>query len=208
MKIKNYILLCFFFLFFSCGAEDDEGEYFKFTQEDYTYIPTVYKEEGKIRNYINQHNDTIKIRNGSYSLEKKFAGGIINAPIPSYHYDELRISLDLLSVKPVNYIQVEIWKRTVDTLGYTVKTPGYNPNVRASFVFYAPESMQHFTQLTTAIKTYNDVLELKASDRFFGNDSYFTLADNATFHTIYYSLKHGIIGFDDTKNNLNYRLKD
>lgn len=210
MRTATHILLCLFLLFCACGKEDEEN-YHKFTQDDYNYIPTVYKEVGKVRHYINQHNDTIKIRSGSYALEKVFSSSVFFGEQLSY-YDELWIRLDFLNiinaVAACRYVYIEIFKQYDGTLVYEIPIPGSNPCGRAPFTHYMPHNKQDLTELTVGTKTYNDVWELKISDKSYHSDSYFTLADNVTLHTVYYSLKYGIIGFDDTKNNLTYRLKE
>jgi len=210
MRTPTHLLLCLFLLFCSCGKEDEEN-YHKFTQDDYNYIPTVYKEEGKVRNYINQHNDTIKIRSGSYTLEKAHSSDIFFGG-QLYYYDRLWIRLDFLNIinadATCRYVYIKIFKQYDSALVYEIPIPGSNPCGRAPFEYVMPYNKKDLKVLTVGTKTYNDVWELKISDKSYHSDSYFTLADNVTLHTVYYSLKHGIIGFDDTKKNLTYRLKE
>ena len=210
MKIKNYILFCFLFLFYCCvGLEDDEGEYFKFTQDDYNYIPTVYKEVGKVRHYVNQHNDTIKIENRSYTPEKRSAGGYFFGGTGSmfYYYDELCIKLRLIDFTPIKYINFEVFKRANTSLINSINIPT-GRFCKAYYGWKIPEDKQVLTELTINNKTYKDVAILFEEPKEFNDGCYFFIADTVTPDKVYYSLKHGIIGFDDTKNNLIYRLKE
>jgi hypothetical protein len=206
MRTATHTLLCLFLLFCACGKEDEEN-YHKFTQDDYNYIPTVYKEVGEVRHYINQHNDTIKIRGGSYFKDK-----LPTSPLYGhfYYYDKLWITLHLLGYSPTKYMSIEIFKDANNSLVHIVQI-SKSESCRGSWhEYYMPSDKQELTEMTLNTKVYKNVAvlsgELLENQR--DDYCYFFIADTVTPDKVYYSLKYGIIGFDDTKNNLTYRLKE
>src|SRR6056300_459612 len=213
MRTPTHILLCLFLLFCSCGKEDEEN-YHKFTQDDYAYIPTVYKQEGKVRNYINQHNDTIKIRSGSYRLEKKFYNTLANIWThgnsgPSHYYDYLEVKIGFTDFKPTRYMSIVIFKNQ-SSLTFQNNIPGGGKLCWGSINQWAmPEDKQYLTELSINTTTYKDVMAFASEPKNQDDKGcYYLIADTVTPDKVYYSLKYGIIGFDDTKNNLSYRLKE
>ena len=204
MRTPTHILLCLFLLFCSCGKEDEEN-YHKFTQDDYNYIPTVYKEEGKVRHFINQHNDTIKIENRSYFMLEKTPGGSFTGVF--FYNDELRIKLRLLDFTPVKYINFEIFKKANGSLISIINIPK-SEFCESYYRWDIPEDKQYLTELSINTTTYKNVAVLHIKPKNYEDGCYFFIADTVTPDKVYYSFKYGIIGFDDTKNNLSYRLKE
>lgn len=212
MKRANlcYITLLVTSFFFSSCFNDYEifkSKHYKFSNLDYEYFPEVYKEKGKITEFVNQNNEIVTIKNDSYRIEEEVYewtlmsnGGI---------HDELRIKLELIDANlNCKYLDIRIEKTKNNSLFHRIAIPSMNGSSCRDlvFVFDTPEITQYDKiEMTINNRLYKNVLVFETSGSF--ND-YFSLYQNATIQKIYYDYRYGIIGFDDVVNNLEFRIKN
>ena len=214
---KRSFLLYFITIFMSyaCdfGLENTfkglfDTRYYKFTTTDYSFLLPNYKEENKITEFVNQHNDIVRLQNSYYSITKETDGGLLSDS-KRYKHDKLWIELALID-KGGNCatLSIQISKTDNNTLFQTVSIPSYSkPSCSGStFYFNIPDALEvPKTNLNINGKTYNDVLVFEASGAI---TKHYTLYKDSKIHKVYYDLKEGIIGFDDTTNNLQFRIKE
>lgn len=191
---------------FSCQPEDNE-QYLHFNNEDYAFIPQEYKEIGKKFIFKNAQNEEVTIQPLYYTLKKKYESGYgwgQSNQTESYYYDDLWIELKLLNVEIpdeqyCNRVNIHISNTFYKDLHVEVTVPYYDGQFCKPNGF---KQFQPFTELTQMVingKTYSSVKTVVPND-------FFTLYNGSQIDKLYYDMDHGIIGFDDTQNNKEFRL--
>ena len=202
MKIKNYLLLSFLFLF-SCDVNlngDENTHHYNFNSTDYRYIPTIYNKIGKEIIFKNELNEKIKLEVLEYNITVVQGGGIRESE-PLHTYEKLKIELKVADSDlgcDFKTILITKWggKLITRIITRTSTDPcsGFEMTEKLEFP-YEISSMQIENTLFDKVVTI-----------FIDSQPYFSSI--YSFDKVYFDFKNGIIGFDDTKNNLNYRLKD
>ena len=203
--MRNLILL--FAIFFSlCSCElnlDDSPEYYQFTQNDYDFIPTVYNDVGKLFKYRNQLNEEVLIEIISYKISKEKAGGY-GSSYSLHYYQNLEILLRVKNedasnpncdFKSINFSNVNGSYFVSHFSSKRSPNPCLNGGI-------PPERFEYpfaTTELNINGVNYNKVISI-----FENNAPYFSPL--YTFNKVYFDFKEGIIGFDDTENNIQYRI--
>ena len=208
-RLTYYLFLISLTLFCSCETNIfGESEYHKFSNLDYQYIPEVYKQTDKIIEFINQNNETVQLKNFSYRIVKESYGGLLSEG-ESFYYDKLWIQLILVDAySNCQNLDISISKSEKGDLFHRVTIPKFTGTSCGGtvFQFRSPETTEYSkVDLTINNQVYNDVLVLESSGSI---NNYFSMYKNSTIHKIYYDLKYGVIGFDDTTNNLEFRIKN
>jgi hypothetical protein len=200
-----FLILGISILFFSC-QENDDYPYQSFSSSDYQYIPQQYKEIGKVFTFINNQNDTVKIRPKWYDLEKKFNSSwdlIVNtSQKESYYYDELWISLEILdngNNGDCNFISINIYKTAEGSLVADLSLPFYDEIGCLGSGFEEESPFQNLAEMVINDIQYSKVKVVNPND-------YFTPYKDAKIDKVYYDMDNGIVGFDDTENALKFKL--
>ncbi len=197
-----------FILLVSCQPSDSEP-YYNFTNSDYQFIPEPYQVIGKTFIFKNAQNEEVKIKPLFYTLNKEFESGYgFGQPTrtESYYYDDLWIEIDLLNIEipnePDGYcerIYIHINKSPYKGLFVDLQIPSYNEPFCSGVGFKEFSPFEGLTQMIVNNKTYSKVKTITTNE-------YFTLYTNSHIDKVYYDMDDGIIGFDDTQNNKEFRL--
>lgn len=203
-KIIFYISVSFILI--SCEL-DWEGDtpYYKFSKKDYEYIPTVYKEVGKIFTFVNQFNDKVKIEVLKYEFTKE-SGGVmsLSQPYSEFNYCQvltirLKVLDEDLNTPNCDSKTIIIYKGKDDYLATNfLLSTAPDPCVTGSYGERIEYPYATETMMINSIK-YNKVVIISNSFGFYFHKSY-------AFDKIYYDCKNGIIGFDDTANGIEFRI--
>ncbi|WP_271424622.1 hypothetical protein [Aequorivita sinensis] len=207
MKHLIFFSIAFIFLV-SCQPSDSEP-YYNFTNSDYQFIPEQYQEIGGTFIFKNAQNEEVKIKPLFYTLNKKFESGYgFGQPTrtESYYYDDLWIEIDLLNIEipdqPEGYcerIYIHINKSPYKGLFIDLQIPTYNEPFCGGGGFWEFSPFENLTEMVINNKTYTKVKIVTPND-------YFTLYNDSHIDKVYYDMDNGIIGFDDTQNNKEFRL--
>ncbi len=207
MKHLIFFSIAFIFLV-SCQPSDSEP-YYNFTNSDYQFIPEQYQEIGRTFIFKNAQNEEVKIKPLFYTLNKKFESGYgFGQPTrtESYYYDDLWIEIDLLNIEipdqPEGYcerIYIHINKSPYKGLFIDLQIPTYNEPFCGGGGFREFSPFENLTEMVINNKTYTKVKIVTPND-------YFTLYNDSHIDKVYYDMDNGIIGFDDTQNNKEFRL--
>ena len=192
----------------ACSVKDDTKHY-KFSNSDYNFIPTVYSEEGQVFTYRNQLNEEVQVEVSYYNKTRESGGGLSFSQGYQgelFYYEVLSIGLRFLEANVegfpdgyCNTFQIRISKTAFETIFYKVSIPSYENNTcyGNGFNFGSP---------------FEDLQLFEINDNVFGNVRVFhtnrapNFYEDSAIDIVYFDLKNGILGFDDTTNNLQYRL--
>ncbi|MCB0458636.1 MAG: hypothetical protein R2821_01465 [Flavobacteriaceae bacterium] len=196
--MKNPIFFLATFILYSCSIDfdwSDNVSYYKFTKSDYKYIPTVYKNEGKIFTYRNKDGDEVKIKSLYYTfLQKEYESGYgFGQPGigDSFYYDELWIELELINFSiECNKIYIHIRKTFEKNLSTIISIPEYDGFFCLSGGFNFTSPYGNLQEINFDRQSYDKVVVINTEE-------FFTLHNDSKSKSIYYDFKQGIIGFDD-----------
>ncbi len=208
-KNRNTLLLLGLFLsLFSCSKEDNEPPFYKFTNSDYEYIPTLYEDVGAVFTFKNELNEEVKIKVLDYTITKKSGGGLSGFFVGggssmSYHYfEKLEIDLEIIGViSPPKRISLEfysVYKADPSRIGIWIHLPYFDGGFSRKNI--SPPFDDGLGELIIEGNNYNKVKSFNNSYLFFKT------GNNYPIDKVYYDFKHGLIGFDDTENNIQFRL--
>ncbi len=205
MKTTLTLLISIFLLASSCNKEDEPtSPYYKIEGTDYDYIPTVYNDIGKVISFKNQYDDEVKFEVLGYEIEKEFSSCFLvsNCEGEDWYYDRLDIGIITQNCESCQGITISITKTPIDDLIHRIMLPGeHSGNIK---IFRTPSLTEYdISSMTINEITYNNVLTFEVSGEFV---DFYTLYDESTIHKVYYDLNQGFIGFDDTENNLQFRI--
>ncbi len=195
-------------LLISCETSDNEP-YQNFNDADYQLIPEQYQNTEKVFRFKDQQNNIIQIRSLYYNLKKEFESGYgFGQPTQSdsYYYDNLWIGLELMDVDisnqnggGCNEVSIHINKVGDGRLSTEMTIPYYDGT------FCLGNGFQEFSPFENLIQMeFNGVIYSKIQI-IIPND-FFTFYENSTIDKVYYDMDNGIVGFDDTVNDLEFRL--
>lgn len=193
-----------------CSPKDDTRVY-KFSNSDYNFIPTIYSEVGQIFTFRNQFNEEVQLEVNDYYETRESGGGLSFSQGylgELFYYDVLYISLNILeagielegiSEDVCNTFRIRISKSSTGSLVYKIKVPSYENNSCSSsaYPFSSP---------------FEDLNLLEIDNNFFGNvkilnsNRALNFYEDSNIDVIYFDLKEGLLGFDDTENNEEYRI--
>jgi len=197
----NLLIMCVL----TCSKTEITYPYYQFTNENYEYIPSVYNEIGKIIRFQNQFGDEIELEIVTYKITKEWYNGLFNSGSsePSHYYQLLTIELKVTTDEVIGTdcdlktIQISNWGGDFFVTRMSFKNapdPCMNENSTLRLEFpYETYSMNFNSH------NYNKVVTIfEDLDIFFNSKN--------SFDRIYFDFKEGIIGFDDTQNNIQYRI--
>ncbi|WP_299119733.1 hypothetical protein [uncultured Winogradskyella sp.] len=206
---KNMIFCILTLVICSCEINlDDDIKYYRFSKNDYKFIPTVYQDIDRIITFKNQQSEEVKIEVKGYNKNKKSNGGwnwAGGASTDLYYTDQIIIWLDLMDVNfpeigdgYCDQIHITIEKRSDGTTETILKIPSYsNYCSRISLPSLSPYI--ELQSMSIGNVSYDSV-------KVFETEENFLFYDESTIDKIYYDFNQGIIGFDDTENNIQYRI--
>ncbi|MCB0463036.1 MAG: hypothetical protein R2816_11035 [Flavobacteriaceae bacterium] len=192
----------------SCQVTNDEP-YQSFSNSDFEFIPENYQGTGTILKFINQENVEVLIEPISYNLSKEYNSGVgFGQPSnsDSYYYDDLWITLELLNVDIQNQgvdfcnkITIHINKVGDGRLSTDLGIPYYDDSFCLGNGFSGFSPYENLIQMEVNNVTYTKVKTIVPNE-------FFTFYNNSQIDKVYYDFDVGIIGFDDTQNNKEFRL--
>ena len=186
--MKNLIYLLTFVFFASCAEKDifeNKKVYYKFNGSDFDNIPTKYSQIGSFTNYKNDNGESIEIKNVSYNLrENIYLTGELFDPV--YYHDNLFISL---SIKDQLVFDFYIDKFENNLLEYKIGIVQY-------YYLYYPKENDLLTE-----KFINNILYKKVRVFELSKDVIINISPTVTIDKIYFDLKAGVIGLEDSANN-------
>ena len=193
-------------LFSSCIKfklfDDDKLPYYKFTEEDKAYLPTVYSKLNEEKKYISKDGNTLSTKTLRYDFAKNRRGNL-KYSIPPHFFDKLDIELTAQNTNDsCNTIKISFHKNESGVVNSWIEFPSNrHPHcIRVYYTFELPEEKDSVTSIMINNKTYHHVLN-------FVHSHYpFNIGNNTQIDKVLYDLKEGIIGFDDTKNDIQFRL--
>lgn len=202
--MEKVLLSVIFITLFSCQPVDNTENY-TFTTEDYQFLPTVYEESGKKFQFKNELNEIVEITVTSYIQETEYEGsGFTNNSSHPGNYESLMINLSVTSESNTSCTNkgIAIYKyfdRSLKIYFENTKIP-YPCNSG-----YSIESIQSPFQYTTMSfngKEYGKIVTFDYGD--YSGTPFFH--KDYSFDKVYYDLKYGFVGFDDTANNVHFKL--
>ncbi len=192
----------------SCQTSDNEP-YQNFSDSDYQFIPENYQEIGEIITFRNEQNEEVQIKTTFYNLNKEFESGYgFGQPTisDSYYYDDLWITIELLNVDTTNQeisycnsIKIHIYKTGDGRLSTKLQIPFYDEPFCIGTGFSEFSPYENLIQMEITNVSYSKV-------KIVVPNGYFTFYNDSQIDKVYYDLDKGIVGFDDTQQNKEFRL--
>ena len=191
----------------SCKPSDSEP-YYSFIETDFEFIPDNYQETGTILTFKNSMNDEIKMEVLFYIESKEYESGYgIGQPVQSesYYYDNLWIEIKLLDFfidgqtdNFCNSIYLHITKNPNGLMTH-LEIPIYEQPLClvGGFQEYSPYLDLNVIEINGTEFSKVKILE---------SDAYFSFFNGSQIDRLYYDFDYGIIGFDESENNVEYRL--
>lgn len=203
---KNLVLILAVFAFSSCIKfnlfDDDKVPYYKFTEEDKSFFPTVYSKLNEERKYINEDGKILSTKTIRYDFAKERHGNL-KYSIPPHFLDNFNVELSILNTNDsCNTIKISYHKTESGKVGSGVEFPSNRMPWCMSmyYTFELPQEKDSVVSVTINNKTYNYVIK-------FEHPHYpFIINDNLQIDKILYDLKEGIISFGDTKNGHQFKI--
>ncbi|MEZ4817304.1 MAG: hypothetical protein R2776_04960 [Flavobacteriaceae bacterium] len=194
--MKKLLLLGLVF-FIGCTPNTDVA-FYEFNEEDYAFLPTVY-ENTQQAVFRNQLDEEITIKVFRYAISKERVGGISLSGNSSPLVDVNKLLLDFtVEGDHCSKFYLSFYKRESTVYSrFDLATGGVPCEIREVFQFETPYS--NLQNMSIGNKIYDKVLIIETQ-----NPSSFSQNYNLT--KLYFDLKFGFIGFDDTQNNINYRI--
>lgn len=203
--MKNRIFLfALIFSLVSCEIEA-RAPYYRFSKSNYKHIPTVYKNIGKKFMFKNQLNEEVKMEVLDCLLTKESGGGInFTQPYTEQHYYQLlTIKLKVVDentfVSNCDFKTIQVFKSRNNYMGTRFNfsnAPNPCDNGGSIVKLEFPYDMG---EMNINSIVYDKVVTLFNNHNIFFHCNYF-------IDKIYFDFKHGIIGFDDTENNIEFRI--
>ena len=196
--MKKIITLLFISVaIISCSLDlEDDTPFYKFSNSDYEFIPTVYEEVGKVFEFENQlGSETIHLSVLDYHIEEASGGGIsfTQSYTENYKYQRLWITIDLDNLSDggcgENVISFSIFKNKDDSVWDKITFPT-SPNPCSGSLLWFKSPFEDFDVLAIDNRTFRKV-------KVINTENAFSFYDNSEIKKIYYDMKNGIIGFDD-----------
>jgi hypothetical protein len=206
--MKTIIYFSILYIGFVSCSPSDKYPYYNFSNSDYEFIPEEYQETGKIFRFKNQQDEVVEIAPLFYNLKKEFAGASFGQPnfTDYFYYDNLHIEIGLLDVaipnKPEEYcsrIFMHFQKRRDGNLLIEARVPGYVDSSCSGKKLSETGPFKDFMQMEINGKVYNKI-------KIINTDEHFTFYNDSNINKVYFDFDHGIVGFDDTQNNIEFRL--
>ncbi len=189
----------------SCSEPEVRYPYYQFTNENYEFIPTVYSDIGKTIKFQNQYGDEIELEVVTYDITKEWYNALFNSNSsePSHYYELLTIELRVIDDALINAdcdlktIEISNWGGYFFITRMTFKNAP-DPCVDQSSTLRLEFPYETHSMSINSIN-YNKVVTV-----FEGANVFFNSEDS--FDRVYFDFKEGIIGFDDTETNTQYRI--
>lgn len=192
----------------SCELSNDEP-YQAFNNSDYQLIPEQYQDTARIFTFKNAQNDIVQMKSKYYSLNKEFESGYgFGQPTQSdsYYYDDLWIALELMDVDisnqsgdGCNEVSIHINKLGNGQILTGVSIPYYNGSYCFGNGFTEVSPFENLIEME-----FNGISYTKI--KIIMSDDFFTFYEGSNIDKVYYDMDYGIVGFDDSENNLEFRL--
>ena len=202
--MKNLFLFILIGVAFSCQPVDNTENY-TFSEEDTQYLPKVYKELGKKIQFKNELNEIVELTVNAYDQKTEFLqGGFSNSSSHPGNYESLIIELSITSETNTNCIakKISIYKVLDESLKIFFENNTIPYPCSSSFILQSEQSPFQYSSMNIGGVTYDKVItfdyENIVETPFFHKDY--------NFDKVYYDLKNGFVGFDDTAKNIHFKL--
>ena len=186
--MKKLIYLFTIVFLFSCepniGIPENKKVYYKLSSGDFDRIPTKYNQLGNITIYKNAIGQSIEIKNIFYRIDENiFLNGELFGT--EYYNDRLFIRLNVNSYTDFDFY---ISKFENDLLSYKII-------IGQIFYINLPKDNNLLFE-----KNINNVLYKKVAIFELSKDAILNI-NNVKINKIYFDLKGGVIGLEDSSNN-------
>lgn len=209
MRTTTHILLCLLLLFYACGKEDTETNYYRFTEEDRNYIISHNYQNGDVLTYKNQHNQSLQLRvveskttKAKQTSKGTFSGG---GGLFEAYYDRKIIRLEMVNNEADNDETDEViyvFSKRENTFTAGIRFPLWNKfsaafvdqiNTAVDLVFNVELNHKQET-INLNNKTFKKVVQFDSNL----NDAYNDSSNIEIYvNQIFYDLEFGIIQFVD-----------
>ena len=197
--MKHICTLIYFFCILSCGKNDDnDPKHYNFNSNDYLYIPTGYKDIGKVFTFKNDLNEKIELKVVSYDMSIEKGGGVGESK-PVHTYDQLIIKLKVIennSDCDSKTIKITKWGGSLIT---RISSKASSIPCADILTFEKFEYPYPFNSMSFDDQSYDKVVTI-----FKDSKPYFS--PNYEFNNTHFDFKNGFIGFDDDNMNVKFRL--
>jgi hypothetical protein len=187
-KMKKLIYLLTIVFLYSCepniGIPKNKKVYYKFSSSDFDRIPTKYNQLGNSNIYKNASGESIEIKNIFYRIDENiFLKGDLFGT--DYYYDSLFIRLNINGSTNFDF---DIDKFENDLLSY---------KIIMSQIFYInlPKDNNLLFE-----KNINTILYKKVAIFELSKEAVLNI-NNVKINKIYFDLKGGVVGLEDSLNN-------
>ena len=208
MRTPTHILLCLLLLFYACGKEDTETNYYRFTEEDRNYIISHNYQKGDVLTYKNQHNQMLQLRviETKTTKAKQYSKGTFSGGggLFEAYYDRKIIRLEIINNEADNaekdYV-VYVFSKRENILWTGIKFPLWN-KFSAAFIdqintpidITLSDGLSHKETIKLNNKVFKKVVQFDSNL----NDAYNNSSNIGIYvNQIFYDLEFGIIQFVD-----------
>lgn len=211
-KPVNYIMKSIFLtsiIGIMCYCEPADSEpYYKFNTSDYDFIAENYQDTDKVHVFTNDNEEEVHLKVAFYELSKEYESGyIFGQPnrTDSYFYDQLWIEIELLDFNvdglpdgSCDRIQLHIFK-TPDGLRTELDIPAYESPLCLQGGFKETSPYSNLSEMVINGEIFNTVKTITS-------ENYFSFYNESQIDRVYFDLDHGLIGFDESQSNNQFRL--
>lgn len=199
--MKKLIYLSISILICACspsiGIPPNNKVYYKFTKIDYENIPTKYSQIGIINVYKNSSGESISVKNESYEIiENTYLNGEIFGT--EYYYDQLFIRLRFSSFQVNNDFDIKIAKYNTNTLDYKISTQNLEQTLGGSGRYFFLSLPKEYNLLFEKVINNISFKKVKLLEL---DGAFLKISNGVNINKIYFDLKGGIIGLEDSSNN-------
>jgi hypothetical protein len=199
---KLMLILLFLTVLISCSSNstDDPASY-EFSETDFEFLPQEYANVGQVYRFKNQENEEIQLKVASFDL-REMTGGGIGTSQNLFYYEELEIIMEVINASNDNCDTMKIlaakqqndfliWVYELESLFPCSSSQSWQESIDRPFVT---------SEMTIQGKRYDKVVSL------FEGASNIDFYPGYTIDRIYYDLDNGFIGFDDSVQNVEFRI--
>ena len=205
--LKSIFPISFIILLTSCEPADSEP-YYKFSASDYGFIAENYEDTDKVHVFKNNNGSEVHLKVAFYVLSKEYESGyIFGQPNrnDSYFYDQLWIEIELLDFEidglpdgSCDRIQLLIFK-TPEGLRTELDIPSYESPLCLLGGFKETSPYTNLSEMEIDGTIFSKVKTITSQN-------YFSFYNASLIDMVYFDLDHGIIGFDESQTNTQFRL--
>ncbi|MEZ4779970.1 MAG: hypothetical protein R2786_11395 [Flavobacteriaceae bacterium] len=196
--MKKIVLLAVISLL-GCGPVEEEIPFYKFDEVDFNFLPTIYENLDAVR-FKNELGEEIILDVNLYRISKERVGGLSlggnSSPLVDVNKFEIKLRLH---GEECSFFYFYTYKGPHGVKSW-FDISSYSCGGSTSYSTFNFEVPYPISQLQIGNKTYEKVLIIE--------DAYSTSESIIPYeiNRFYFDLEYGIIGFDDSESNINFRI--